>query len=206
MKKKLIITLAASAAIVMAASSAQASFAAPRSENVLATAAVQPPSVTSALALANSTPAGKLKLTVVTDADSLIGEDYNFAVAECPVNAPYLVGGDGVSIPPAGALTLSGPYDFTTGAAVNGTNAITTFSGAEVRGDRYGWVAEIPQGTQSTGAKGGLDVYAVCAKLQGRSVTRAIVIAKASMSARSWPVIPIIWCASARAISSSARP
>ena len=93
MKKKLIITLAASAAIVMAASSAQASFAAPRSENVLATAAVQPPSVTSALALANSTPAAKLKLTVVTDADSLIGEDYNFAVAECPVNAPYLVGG-----------------------------------------------------------------------------------------------------------------
>ena len=82
MKKKLIITLAASAAIVMAASSAQASFAAPRSENVLATAAVQPPSVTSALALANSTPAGKLKLTVVTDADSLIGEDYNFAVAD----------------------------------------------------------------------------------------------------------------------------
>ena len=182
MKKKLIITLAASAAIVMAASSAQASFAAPRSENVLATAAVQPPSVTSALALANSTPAAKLKLTVVTDADSLIGEDYNFAVAECPVNAPYLVGGDGVSIPPAGALTLSGPYDFTTGAAVNGTNAITTFSGAEVRGDRYGWVAEIPQGTQSTGAKGGLDVYAVCAKLQGRSVTRAIVIAVAGLA------------------------
>ena len=87
-----------------------------------------------------------------------------------------------MSIPPAGALTLSGPYDFTTGAAVNGTNAITTFSGAEVRGDRYGWVAEIPQGTQSTGAKGGLDVYAVCAKLQGRSVTRAIVIAVAGLA------------------------
>ena len=113
---------------------------------------------------AGSTTAGPggLNVTVVTDGDSLIGEDYDFATAECPASAPYVVGGDASSIPPAGALTASEPYDFTTGATVNGTNALTPFTGAEVSGDVYGWVAEIPQGSQSTYAKGGLDVYAIC--------------------------------------------
>jgi hypothetical protein len=101
-------------------------------------------------------------MTVVTDGDSEIGVDYNFATAECPASAPYVVGGNAVSAPPAGALTASEPYDFTTGAPVNGTNALTPFTGAEVSGRIYGWVATTPQGSQSTLAKGGLDVYAIC--------------------------------------------
>jgi hypothetical protein len=105
---------------------------------------------------------GGLNVTVVTDGDSSIGGDYDFASAECPASAPYVVGGNAVSAPPAGALTASEPYDFTTGAPVNGTNTLTPFIGAEVSGDRYGWVATIPQGSQSTFAKGGLDVYAIC--------------------------------------------
>ena len=85
-------------------------------------------------------------MTVVTDGDSLIGDDYDLATAECPASAPYVLGGSAVSIPPAGALTASEPYDFTAGAAVNGTNPITpntAFTGTEVSGDRYGWVATI---------------------------------------------------------------
>ncbi len=105
---------------------------------------------------------GGLNVTVV-DGDSYIGTDYNFGVAECPASEPYLLGGGASSIPTAGALTASEPYDFTTGAAVNGTNALTTqFSGAEVSGDVYGWAATSPQGSQSTGTDGGLLVYAVC--------------------------------------------
>jgi hypothetical protein len=105
---------------------------------------------------------GGLNVTVVTDGDSNVGDDYDFATAECPASAPYVLGGDASSIPPAGALTASEPYDFTTGATVNGTNTLTPFTGAEVSGDRYGWVATIPQGSQSTAANGGLDVYAIC--------------------------------------------
>jgi len=105
---------------------------------------------------------GGLNVTVVTDGDSYIGVDYDFAGAECPASAPYVLGGHASSIPPAGALTASEPYDFTTGATVNGTNTLTPFTGTEVSGDRYGWVATIPQGSQSTAAKGGLDVYAIC--------------------------------------------
>ena len=105
---------------------------------------------------------GGLNVTVVTDDDSEIGNDYNFAGAKCPASAPYVVGGSAVSAPPAGALTASEPYDFTTGAPVNGVNALTPFTGAEVSGDIYGWVATVPQGSQSTLAKGGLDVYAIC--------------------------------------------
>ncbi len=105
---------------------------------------------------------GGLNVTVVTDGDSAIGDDYDFAGAECPASAPYVLGGDASSIPPAGALTASEPYDFTTGATVNGTNTLTPFTGPEVSGDRYGWVATIPQGSQSTAAKGGLGVYAIC--------------------------------------------
>ena len=100
-------------------------------------------------------------MTVVAGGTA-IGSDYDFSGAECPASAPYLVGGNAVSIPPAGTLTASEPYDFTTGAAVNGTNALTPDTGAEVSGDRYGWVATIPQGSQSTGANGGLTAYAIC--------------------------------------------
>jgi hypothetical protein len=105
---------------------------------------------------------GGLDVTVVSDGDSYIGVDYDFATAECPASAPYLLGGDASSFPPAGALTASEPYDFTTGTTVNGTNTLTPFTGTEVSGDRYGWVATIPQGSQSTAANGGLDVYAIC--------------------------------------------
>jgi hypothetical protein len=105
---------------------------------------------------------GGLDVTVVTDTQGNIGIDYDFAAAECPASAPYVLGGDASSIPPAGALTASEPYDFTAGAAVNGTNTLTPFTGTEVSGDRYGWVETIPQGSQSTAANGGMDVYAIC--------------------------------------------
>jgi len=103
-----------------------------------------------------------LDVTVVTNTQGNIGVDYDFATAECPASAPYVLGGDASSIPPAGALTASEPYDFTTGATVNGTNTLTPFTGTEVSGDRYGWVATTPQGSGSTAANGGLDVYAIC--------------------------------------------
>ena len=132
-------------------------------EASVATAAVKPagPSGRGPAGPTTAGPGG-LKVTVVTDGDSYIGDDYDFATAECPASAPYVLGGGASSIPPAGALTASEPYDFTTGAVVNGTNALTPFSGTEVSGDRYGWVATSPQGSQSTAANGGLDVYAVC--------------------------------------------
>ncbi len=105
---------------------------------------------------------GGLNATVVTNTQGNIGVDYDFATAECPASAPYVLGGDASSIPPAGALTASEPYDFTTGATVNGTNTLTPFTGTEISGDRYGWVATSPQGSGSTAANGGLDVYAIC--------------------------------------------
>ena len=72
------------------------------------------------------------------------------------------MGGYAISVPPAGALTASEPYDFTTGTPVNETGTLTPFTGAEVSGDTYGWVATMPYGSQSTGLNGGLDVYAIC--------------------------------------------
>ena len=172
MKKKLIITLAASAAIVMAASSAQASFAAPRSVERAGNRGGAAPQCHQRAGARQQHPGSQAE----TDRGHRRGQPHRGGLQlrrrRMPCQRPVPCRGCRVSIPPAGALTLSWLLDFTTGAAVNGTNAITTFSGAEVRGDRYGWVAEIPQGTQSTGAKGGLDVYAVCAKLQGRSVQK----------------------------------
>ena len=120
-----------------------------------------PTGTTGPAGLSTAGPGG-LDVTVVTDGDSSIGDDYDFATAECPASAPYVLGGDASSIPPAGALTASEPYDFTTGATVNGTNTLAPFTGTEVSGDRYGWVATIPQGSQSTITNGGLDVYAIC--------------------------------------------
>jgi hypothetical protein len=105
---------------------------------------------------------GGLDVTVVTDGDSYIGDDYDFATAECPASAPYVVGGEASSVGGAGGLTASVPYDFTTGLPVNGTNPITGFTGAEVSGDAYGWVGTIPYGSQTTGLDGGLTVYALC--------------------------------------------
>jgi hypothetical protein len=96
---------------------------------------------------------GGLDVTVVTDGDSYIGTQYDVAAAECPASAPYVLGGSAVSVPPAGSLTVSEPYNFTTS---------TVATGAEVSGDVYGWQAEIPQGSQSTDTDGGLFVYAVC--------------------------------------------
>lgn len=101
-------------------------------------------------------------MIVVPNSQGSIGVDYDFAVAECPASAPYVVGGYAVSAPPAGAITASGPYDFTAGAPINGTNTFTPFTGAQVPGDIYGWVMTIPQGSQSTAANGGMSVYAVC--------------------------------------------
>jgi hypothetical protein len=96
---------------------------------------------------------GGLNVTVVPGGDTGIGTQYDAAEAQCPASAPYVLGGDAVSVPPAGSLIESGPYDFTTGTPV---------TGAEVSGDAYGWRAEIPQGSQSTGVNGGLDMYAIC--------------------------------------------
>jgi hypothetical protein len=96
---------------------------------------------------------GGLNVTVVKNTQGGIGTEYDSATAVCPASAPYVLSGEAVSIPPAGALTVSEPYDFTTGTPV---------TGAEVSGDTYGWQMEIPQGSQSTAAKGGLDVYAIC--------------------------------------------
>ena len=92
-------------------------------------------------------------MTVVTNPDTGIGTENDSATAVCPASAPYVLSGEAVSIPPAGALTVSEPYDFTTGTPV---------TGAEVSGDMDGWQTEIPQGSQSTAANGGLTVYAVC--------------------------------------------
>ena len=41
-------------------------------------------------------------MTVVTDGDSLIGNDYDLAGAECPASAPYVLGGSAVSARPPG--------------------------------------------------------------------------------------------------------
>ena len=92
-------------------------------------------------------------MTVVKNTQGGIGTEYDSATAVCPASAPYVLSGEAVSIPPAGALTVSEPYDFTTGTPV---------TGAEVSGDTYGWQMEIPQGSQSTAANGGMTVYAVC--------------------------------------------
>lgn len=96
---------------------------------------------------------GGLDVTVVKNTQGGIGTEYDSATAVCPASAPYVLSGEAVSIPPAGALTVSEPYDFTTGTPV---------TGAEVSGDIYGWQMEIPQGSQSTAANGGMTVYAVC--------------------------------------------
>ena len=96
---------------------------------------------------------GGLNVTVVKNTQGGIGTEYDSATAVCPASAPYVLSGEAVSIPPAGALTVSEPYDFTTGTPV---------TGAEVSGDTYGWQMEIPQGSQSTAANGGMTVYAVC--------------------------------------------
>jgi hypothetical protein len=96
---------------------------------------------------------GGLNVTVVKNTQGGIGTEYDSATAVCPASAPYVLSGEAVSIPPAGALTVSEPYDFTTGTPV---------TGAEVSGDIYGWQMEIPQGSQSTAANGGMTVYAVC--------------------------------------------
>jgi hypothetical protein len=94
-----------------------------------------------------------LNVTVVTNTQGNIGTQYDWADARCPASAPYVLSGEAVSAPPAGPLTVSEPYDFTTG---------TPATGAEVSGDLYGWRMEIPQGSQSTLTNGGMTVYAVC--------------------------------------------
>jgi hypothetical protein len=96
---------------------------------------------------------GGLNVTVATNTQGNIGTEYDWADARCPASAPYVLSGEAFSIPPAGPLTVSEPYDFTTGTPV---------TGAEVSGDMYGWRMEIPQGTQSTAANGGMTVYAIC--------------------------------------------
>jgi hypothetical protein len=60
----------------------------------VATAAVKPagPSGPGPAGAATAGPGG-LKVTVVTDGDSYIGDDYDFATAECPASAPYVVAG-----------------------------------------------------------------------------------------------------------------
>jgi Collagen triple helix repeat (20 copies) len=96
---------------------------------------------------------GGLNVTVVQSGDTGIGTQYDAADAQCPASAPYVLGGDAWSVAPAGPVIETGPYDFTTDTQV---------TGAEVPGDMYGWRAEIPQGSQSTAANGGLYMYAIC--------------------------------------------
>ena len=100
-----------------------------------------------------SSKSGGLNVTVVQSGDTGIGTQYDAADARCPASAPYVLGGDAWSVAPAGPVIETGPYDFTTDTQV---------TGAEVPGDMYGWRAEIPQGSQSTAANGGLYMYAIC--------------------------------------------
>jgi hypothetical protein len=96
---------------------------------------------------------GGLNVTGVQSGDTRIGTQYDAANARCPASAPYVLGGDAWSVAPAGPVIETGPYDFTTDTQV---------TGAEVPGDIYGWRAEIPLGSQSTAANGGLYMYAIC--------------------------------------------